>query len=168
MKRWGISAKGVLRRDGRVLLGANDRGEWELPGGHVEPGESPEQAVVREFQEEAGLEVQVGRLIDAAFYEPIPAHCVFLVFYEVSESESNTEPVLSDEHRGFLWADLAHLPESLPMVYQRAMRQRTAMEQLAWRTQERMAASGGRRLERLFVPETVRPQIGVEGAFDEN
>lgn len=51
---------------GRLLLirRANDpgRGLWSLPGGRVEPGETDEQAVVREVAEETGLTVEVGRL----------------------------------------------------------------------------------------------------------
>ena len=38
-----VSIKGVLIRDGRVLLVHNERDEWELPGGRIEPGEAPEQ-----------------------------------------------------------------------------------------------------------------------------
>jgi ADP-ribose pyrophosphatase YjhB (NUDIX family) len=51
---------------GRLLLirRANEpgRGLWSLPGGRVEPGETDEQAVVREVAEETGLTVTVGRL----------------------------------------------------------------------------------------------------------
>ncbi|HSP39485.1 MAG TPA: NUDIX domain-containing protein [Frankiaceae bacterium] len=52
---------------GRILLvqRANEpgRGLWSLPGGRVEPGETDEQAVVREVAEETGLTVEVGRLV---------------------------------------------------------------------------------------------------------
>jgi 8-oxo-dGTP diphosphatase len=52
--------------EGRLLLirRANEpgRGLWSLPGGRVEPGETDEQAVVREVAEETGLTVIVGRL----------------------------------------------------------------------------------------------------------
>lgn len=47
-----VSIKGVVVRDGRVLLLKNERDEWELPGGRIEPGETPEQCVAREITEE--------------------------------------------------------------------------------------------------------------------
>lgn len=55
---------GVLRDErGQVLLQRNWHGEWSLPAGAVEPGESPAQAVAREVHEETGLHVRVERLL---------------------------------------------------------------------------------------------------------
>jgi 8-oxo-dGTP diphosphatase len=57
----------VLCRDGRLLAARRPPGKaragcFELPGGKIEPGESPEQALRRELREELDLEVQVGEL----------------------------------------------------------------------------------------------------------
>ncbi len=51
--------------DGRVLLVHQTYGgcRWGLPGGRLEPGESPQQAAVREVAEEAGLEVALDHLV---------------------------------------------------------------------------------------------------------
>ena len=59
-------AYGILMREGQVLISAEYVGEvfcWKFPGGRVEDGESAEDAVVREFQEEATLEVRIERLL---------------------------------------------------------------------------------------------------------
>ncbi|MBI5442276.1 MAG: (deoxy)nucleoside triphosphate pyrophosphohydrolase [Deltaproteobacteria bacterium] len=57
----------VLRReDGRILLARRypkgpHGGLWEFPGGKVEPGETPGEALAREIREELGVEISVGR-----------------------------------------------------------------------------------------------------------
>jgi 8-oxo-dGTP diphosphatase len=65
-----VGAYGLCRDEaGRVLLARNSPlswfpGEWTLPGGGVDQGEHPDDAVVREFAEETGLAVRVTRLLD--------------------------------------------------------------------------------------------------------
>jgi 8-oxo-dGTP diphosphatase len=63
-----LGAAAVVIHDGRVLLirrgKAPDAGEWSIPGGAVELGESVEDALRREIREETGLEIAVGRLLE--------------------------------------------------------------------------------------------------------
>ena len=93
-----VSIKGVLIRDGRVLLVHNERDEWELPGGRIELGETPEQCVAREITEESGLPVEVVGILDAWVYHiAVAKKDVFIVTYGCT-SNSNAAPVLSHEH----------------------------------------------------------------------
>lgn len=56
-----VSAVALIDVDGRVLLAQRPEGKsmaglWEFPGGKVEPGESPEAALIRELKEELGID----------------------------------------------------------------------------------------------------------------
>ncbi|MEM1301515.1 MAG: 8-oxo-dGTP diphosphatase MutT [Pseudomonadota bacterium] len=61
MKTVLVSAVALIDVDGRVLLAQRPEGKsmaglWEFPGGKVEPGETPEAALIRELHEELGIE----------------------------------------------------------------------------------------------------------------
>lgn len=80
-----IVAAAVIIEDGRVLLTRRNEGQhlagmWEFPGGKLEDGESPEEALVRECREECGIEVGVAEVLDVTHHR-YPEKDVLLLFY---------------------------------------------------------------------------------------
>lgn len=63
----------VIRKDDKIFATQRGYGEfkdgWEFPGGKIEEGESPEQALVREIKEELDTDINVGELIDTIEYD---------------------------------------------------------------------------------------------------
>ncbi|WP_299653585.1 8-oxo-dGTP diphosphatase MutT [uncultured Jannaschia sp.] len=67
-----VSAVALIDPDGRVLLAQRPEGKsmaglWEFPGGKVEPGETPEAALIRELQEELGIDTWTSCLAPLTF-----------------------------------------------------------------------------------------------------
>lgn len=93
--------------DGRLLLvrRANDpgRGQWSLPGGRVEPGETDASAVAREIHEETGLLVRAGSLVGSVS-RPAPAG-VYVIFDYAAEVVGG-EISAGDDASDVAWVDL--------------------------------------------------------------
>lgn len=67
-----VAAAALLDADGRVLLAKRPAGKkmaglWEFPGGKVDPGETPERALIRELQEELGVDTRTSCLAPIGF-----------------------------------------------------------------------------------------------------
>jgi 8-oxo-dGTP diphosphatase len=63
------AAGGVVRRDGRIAVVHRPRyDDWSLPKGKLDPGETWEQAAVREVREETGLECELGEELSSTSY----------------------------------------------------------------------------------------------------
>lgn len=80
-------AVALIDPDGRILVqqrppGKVMAGYWEFPGGKIDPGESPEQALIRELNEELGISVSASCLAPAAFASERldDCHLVLLLF----------------------------------------------------------------------------------------
>ena len=72
MKMVLVAAVALIDADGRVLLAQRPEGKsmaglWEFPGGKVEPGETPEAALIREMHEELGIDTHASCLAPLCF-----------------------------------------------------------------------------------------------------
>ncbi|MCM6774477.1 NUDIX domain-containing protein [Nocardia sp. CDC159] len=119
---YSVSIKGVVVREGRVLLVKTDRGEWELPGGRIEPGETPEDCVAREVAEETRWPVTTGPILDARLhYMTVTGKYVFIVTYGCYP-DTDAAPVRSDEHEEIgLFAEDEIAALNLPEGYKRSI-----------------------------------------------
>ena len=118
-RRQRIAAYGVCRDDdGRLLLARASssltlRGRWFLPGGGVDHGESPEESLVREIEEESGLTVELGAFLDVlsdvrTLPDGTSLHTVRLV-YQVDSWRGRLRP----EHDGTTDAVAWFTPEQV-------------------------------------------------------
>lgn len=88
------------RDDGRLLAVLHERdgrARWEVPGGHVEAGESWEEAAARETLEEAGVEVVVGGLLATCVHEWAERRQRRLIAFLEAVPGKDAEPAAGDE-----------------------------------------------------------------------
>jgi 8-oxo-dGTP diphosphatase len=108
----------VLVEGGRVLLsqrkaGAHLAGAWEFPGGKVEAGEDPRDALRRELEEELGIRTRIGEIVDLTFHRYVEAEkAVLLMFFEATREPGSKEPEALDV-AAFKWATVDDLDPAL-------------------------------------------------------
>jgi 8-oxo-dGTP diphosphatase len=102
----------IIFKNGQVLLGQRRKGDrhpfkWEFPGGKVEHGESPRQALIRELREELQIEAKIGEELARYEHDYPSGSRVHLLFFVVKEYDGEPEARVFEQ---ISWVDLATLP----------------------------------------------------------
>jgi len=120
-----VVAVALVDVDGRVLIAQRPQGKalaglWEFPGGKVEPGERPEQALIRELNEELGIDVQEACL--APFVFASHAYESFHLLMPLYLCRRWSGVVVKREHAALAWvkpnklSDYPMPPADAPLV----------------------------------------------------
>jgi len=109
-----VVAVALIDPDGRVLIAKRPEGKqlagmWEFPGGKVEPGERPEQAMIRELKEELGIDVNEACL--APFVFASHAYESFHLLMPLYLCRRWSGVVTAREHAGLAWVKPNRLGE---------------------------------------------------------
>lgn len=107
-----LVSAGIITRDGQILVGQRPKGgrhslKWEFPGGKVEHGETPQQALARELAEELRIEASVGHELARYEHEYPTGSCVHLLFFVVDAFRGEPEARVFEK---ISWVALPDLP----------------------------------------------------------
>ena len=121
-----IVTAAVIEKDGHILIakrkeGKRHVGNWEFPGGTLEEGETPEQCLKRELQEELSVTAEIGSLMCISEYSYTPDWTIKLLVYRTTVISGSFELNDHEEIRWVKPADLANydfLEADRPVVEQ--------------------------------------------------
>ena len=102
MKNLWDGVKGIIRKNGQILVLVKPNGTLDLPGGRVENGENIKSALQREIDEETGLKVEINGPVEEWSFYKTPDQLIKGVTLECSYIEGRVE--LCCEHKRYFWA----------------------------------------------------------------
>lgn len=115
-KHLGICASGiVVRNDDKILIVKRSDiddflpGYWELPGGGMEYGEQPDEAIQREIYEECGLTIsnpQPFVVTSYVGYENTPREKQYIEIFYMGDHTAGEDVTISFEHSDYQWVDV--------------------------------------------------------------
>lgn len=109
-----VIARAAIRRGGQLLVARQRVKSWSfLPGGHVEPGEQVEAALIRELDEELGAEAKIAGFagaVEHGYIEDGTTHHELNLVFDVAIND--TEPISREDHLEFHWLPLDQLAEA--------------------------------------------------------
>jgi len=109
----------------RRLEGQHLAGMWEFPGGKLEDGESPEEALARECREECGIDLEVAEILDVTHHR-YPEKDVLLLFYRCELRAGEVRHLQVADHAWVAPDDLDDYP--LPPADERVVARIRALE----------------------------------------
>jgi len=112
-----VDVSGRLFLSKRGPLAKNERGTWEFPGGAVEYGETLEKALRREIEEEYGVEIEVGELVDVVDHI-LPEESQHWVSPTFICRIKNGQPQIREPGKcdAIAWFGLEEIPENLSQI----------------------------------------------------
>src|SRR5688500_9157235 len=118
---YNIGVGGAVVRDGRLLLvrraSRHGRGNWQVPGGFIEPDETIEQAVIREVAEESGVTTEVeGVLALRNRYDPDVGNSLYIVLLLHALSGEAKPDGREVDQAGYFTLDEIRALEQVPAV----------------------------------------------------
>jgi ADP-ribose pyrophosphatase YjhB (NUDIX family) len=145
---YNIGVGGAVVQDDRLLLvrraSRHGRGNWQLPGGFIEPDETIEQAVVREVLEETGVTAEVQAVLGLrSRYDPESGNGIYVVLLLIPISGEPTADAREVDRAGYFTLD--------------QIRDLTPLPPVNWEIAQRVLSSD----RRLLSP---KPLVNLNGA----
>lgn len=119
-KPFYLGIKAIIQNsEGQILLLKHSSGYWDFPGGRVNHGESIEDTLMREVEEETGItkleEIKPDKMVLTKYQIPFQdVKAGLVLWYHTCTLPGEVEITLSNEHTEYRWVELSEAEEFLP------------------------------------------------------